>query len=104
MNKAAGAYRAEFVMLQESHEAAAQGVVPEEHQATPPGTLRAVSLSFCIRAAHDTPLAGSKQVSCRARSFATHVMHSTRVALQNDVCMCLNLQWLNTLSSAIESS
>ena len=56
-----------LICLQETHEAAAQGVVPEEHRATPLGTLRAVPLSFRIRAAHDTPLAGSKQVSCRAR-------------------------------------
>ena len=43
----------------------------------PQGTLRAVSLSLRVRAAHDTPLAGSKQVSCRACSFAANVILSS---------------------------
>ena len=66
-------------MLQEGHEAATQGVVPEEDQTTPQGMMRAVSPSLRIRAAHDTPLAGSKQVSCRACSFAAHVIHANQL-------------------------
>ena len=37
-------------------------------------------LSFLRRAAHQTPLAGFKQVSCTACSFAAHVILTTRVA------------------------
>ena len=66
-------------MLQEGHEAAAQGVVLEDFQDTPQGMLRALAVSPRSRAAHHTPLAGSMQVSCRACSFATTVVHATWV-------------------------
>ena len=55
----------------------------------PQGTLRAVSLSLRGRAVQQTPLAGSKQVSCRAHSFATHIFYATWWTLRSDLSSCV---------------